>query len=404
MELIDELCSFEARRAGTDAERRAANWLAKRLRDARPPRRRRADLRAPSVRARPRRSTARSAFAGSLVAILAPAVGFAIVLRRRGLDVPRPERPLLPRCAACSSAARPRTSSRPASGPRRPRASSSAPTTTPPGRAASSSPSASRAASRLAKRLPFPIAPVPRPLLVARAPAPDPRRPDGRRRLRPDLAPPAAPHADPVDRRLPARRHRALRRRPRRQRQRLGRRHRPLAGRGARRRAARRTSTSGSCSPAPRSARWRACAPSSAPTASSSTARTPTSSSSTRSGRATCATRPARAWRSRTTWTSASCSSATRSRPPTARTATASAPSRCARHSPPTPCPPASQSSARPPITCLDDGSLLPANYHRPEDVPERIDRKALDRAHDFTLELVRALDRDVGRRSRAEL
>jgi Zn-dependent M28 family amino/carboxypeptidase len=51
-------------------------------------------------------------------------------------------------------------------------------------------------------------------------------------------------------------------------------------------------------------------------------------------------------------------------------------------------------------ITCLDDGSLLPANYHRPEDVPQRIDREALDRAHDFTLELVRALDRDAGRRA----
>jgi len=51
-------------------------------------------------------------------------------------------------------------------------------------------------------------------------------------------------------------------------------------------------------------------------------------------------------------------------------------------------------------ITGLADGSLLPANYHRPEDVPKRIDRKALDRAHDFTLELVRALDRDTGRRA----
>jgi hypothetical protein len=51
-------------------------------------------------------------------------------------------------------------------------------------------------------------------------------------------------------------------------------------------------------------------------------------------------------------------------------------------------------------ITCLNDGSLLPANYHRPEDVPKQIDRKALDRAHDFTLELARALDRDVGRRA----
>jgi hypothetical protein len=51
-------------------------------------------------------------------------------------------------------------------------------------------------------------------------------------------------------------------------------------------------------------------------------------------------------------------------------------------------------------ITCLSDGSLLPANYRRTEDVPKRIDSKALDRAHDFTLELVQALDRDVGRRT----
>jgi hypothetical protein len=53
-------------------------------------------------------------------------------------------------------------------------------------------------------------------------------------------------------------------------------------------------------------------------------------------------------------------------------------------------------------ITCLEDDSLLPANYHRPEDVPKRIDREALDRAHDFTLELIRALDRDAGRRAAA--
>jgi hypothetical protein len=51
-------------------------------------------------------------------------------------------------------------------------------------------------------------------------------------------------------------------------------------------------------------------------------------------------------------------------------------------------------------ITCLANGSLLPANYHRPEDIPKRIDREALDRAHDFTLELVHALDRDTGRRA----
>jgi hypothetical protein len=51
-------------------------------------------------------------------------------------------------------------------------------------------------------------------------------------------------------------------------------------------------------------------------------------------------------------------------------------------------------------ITCLNDGSILPAHYRRPEDVPKRIDQRALDRAHDFTLELIRALDRDVGRRT----
>jgi hypothetical protein len=51
-------------------------------------------------------------------------------------------------------------------------------------------------------------------------------------------------------------------------------------------------------------------------------------------------------------------------------------------------------------ITCVADGSILPAHYHRPEDVPKRIDRKALERAHDFALELLRALDRDVGRRA----
>jgi hypothetical protein len=52
-------------------------------------------------------------------------------------------------------------------------------------------------------------------------------------------------------------------------------------------------------------------------------------------------------------------------------------------------------------ITCLADGALVPANYHRPEDVPERIDSGALDRVHGFGLELLRALDRDVGRRTR---
>ncbi len=33
LQVIRELCSFEGRLAGTDAERRAGNWLAERLRD-----------------------------------------------------------------------------------------------------------------------------------------------------------------------------------------------------------------------------------------------------------------------------------------------------------------------------------------------------------------------------------
>ena len=31
-------------------------------------------------------------------------------------------------------------------------------------------------------------------------------------------------------------------------------------------------------------------------------------------------------------------------------------------------------SSGRPPITCLDDGALVPADYHHPDDLPDRID------------------------------
>jgi hypothetical protein len=50
-------------------------------------------------------------------------------------------------------------------------------------------------------------------------------------------------------------------------------------------------------------------------------------------------------------------------------------------------------------ITTLEPRAPLPAHHHRPEDVPERIDRASLDRAHGFALALVRALDRDLGRR-----
>jgi hypothetical protein len=49
-------------------------------------------------------------------------------------------------------------------------------------------------------------------------------------------------------------------------------------------------------------------------------------------------------------------------------------------------------------ISCLDEDGYMP-NYHRPTDTPDRIDPEALERAHDFTLELIRQLDRDVGRR-----
>src|SRR3954447_25707888 len=79
MEVINELCTFEGRRAGTDAERRAANWLAQRLRD----RGRRAVIEPTYVH--PQYGLVHAlhcalGFAGSLVAIVAPPVGFAVVL------------------------------------------------------------------------------------------------------------------------------------------------------------------------------------------------------------------------------------------------------------------------------------------------------------------------------------
>jgi hypothetical protein len=52
-------------------------------------------------------------------------------------------------------------------------------------------------------------------------------------------------------------------------------------------------------------------------------------------------------------------------------------------------------------VTTVEPGALLPASYHRLDDVPGRIDPETLDRAHAFALDLVRALDRDVGRRLR---
>ena len=79
MEVIDELCLFQGRRAGTDAERRAANWLAKRVRDGG----RRVVVE--PIYVHPQYGLVQAlhcalGFAGSLVAILAPPVGFAMVL------------------------------------------------------------------------------------------------------------------------------------------------------------------------------------------------------------------------------------------------------------------------------------------------------------------------------------
>ena len=54
-------------------------------------------------------------------------------------------------------------------------------------------------------------------------------------------------------------------------------------------------------------------------------------------------------------------------------------------------------------ITCLAPGAIVPANYHTAADVPEAIEPEALDRAHGFALELIRRLDADVGRRTGAE-
>ena len=79
MEVIRELCSFEGRLAGTDAERRAASWLAARLREQH----RRADVEPTYVH--PQYGFVHAlhcaiGFAGSLVAVALPAVGFAMVL------------------------------------------------------------------------------------------------------------------------------------------------------------------------------------------------------------------------------------------------------------------------------------------------------------------------------------
>lgn len=49
-------------------------------------------------------------------------------------------------------------------------------------------------------------------------------------------------------------------------------------------------------------------------------------------------------------------------------------------------------------ITCLEPGASLPANHHTGADVPAAIDSSSLERAREFTLALVGALDADVAR------
>jgi Peptidase family M28 len=78
MEIIRGLCSFEGRLAGTDAERRAANWLADRLRTQG----RRAEVEPTYVHPQLGLVLAAHAtlgFGGSLLAIAEPVAGFAIV-------------------------------------------------------------------------------------------------------------------------------------------------------------------------------------------------------------------------------------------------------------------------------------------------------------------------------------
>jgi acetylornithine deacetylase/succinyl-diaminopimelate desuccinylase-like protein len=49
-------------------------------------------------------------------------------------------------------------------------------------------------------------------------------------------------------------------------------------------------------------------------------------------------------------------------------------------------------------ITTLPEGAIVAANHHLAEDRPDAVDSESVDRAHEFALELARQLDRDVGR------
>jgi hypothetical protein len=51
-------------------------------------------------------------------------------------------------------------------------------------------------------------------------------------------------------------------------------------------------------------------------------------------------------------------------------------------------------------ITCLEPGATLPPGHHTHADTPDAIDPRSLESTREFTLELVRALDADVARAS----
>ena len=160
-----------------------------------------------------------------------------------------------------------------------------------------------------------------------------------------------------------------------------------------------RTSRPGSPSTAPRSRSRRACARSSASHRDELDRERPTSSSSTRSGSAS----PVRDRRR--------LGHRLPGRPPPGRALRgdrrcrararrpASAPSRFAAASPATRCRRASAAIARS-ATSLPRDRRLP-DHRLPGDTPATLDPEALERAHDFALELIRPLDRDLGRRTR---
>jgi hypothetical protein len=49
-------------------------------------------------------------------------------------------------------------------------------------------------------------------------------------------------------------------------------------------------------------------------------------------------------------------------------------------------------------VTCLAGDELVPANYRLPSDLPDALDPETMERVHGFVLELIRALDRDLDR------